>query len=112
MSLKFELSTGANEFLIEDGEEKESYSLMQLPNENSILVKKAAASLYGRIDPVTLYNNLSICADLFEVTYDAVDSMETLHSSVWKLRENLNKASMDSADEYVREFLNLSLIHI
>ena len=106
MSLKFELSTGADEFLIEDGEEKESYSPMQIPNENSILVKKAAASLYGRIDPVTLYNNLSICADLFEVTYDAVDGMEGLQSSVWKLRQNLNKASIDSADDYVREFIN------
>lgn len=106
MPLKFELSAESKTILIKEGEQQETYSIMEVPSDGSLLVQNAAARLYGRMNPVTLYNNLSICADLFEVTYDAVNSIEGLQSSIWSLRQSLNKSAIDSADFYVRDFLN------
>lgn len=107
MKLDYELSAASSTSIVAASEgQKETYDLTQLPSETSLVVKHAIDELYGRIDPVTLYTNLSICADLFEITYYAVNGIEGMQAAVWDLRQSLNKTAIDSADDYVRRFLN------
>lgn len=109
MALEFELSEKQNMLIVKNGEGEniitETVDLNAVPKEGSLLVNEAVSRLYGVIDPVTLYNNLSICADLFEIAYDACDGIKDLHRSVWELRQNMIDTTSQSANKYVNGFL-------
>ncbi len=97
MTLQLELAEEYGMISVSDGKSQETISIRDIPSQESLLVKEAVSRLYGRINPVTLYNNLSICADLFGITYDAVAGIKGVQSSVWNLREKMNLTAIDSS---------------
>lgn len=105
MKLQLELAQSPGMICVSDGKAQEIISIQEVPSQESLLVKEAVSRLYGRINPVTLYNNLSICADLFGITYDAVAGLKGVQSRVWALRESLNLTAIDSG-AYVSECIN------
>lgn len=105
MALQLELTQKCGMISVSDGKEQEIISIQDVPLQESILVREAISGLYGRINPVTLYNNLSICASLFGITYDATAGLKGVQSSVWVLRQNLNLTAVDSGS-CVHECIN------
>lgn len=106
MSITFDLGTTNNEITVHSGTLTEVYSLTKVPSYDSILVAEAKQLLLGRLNTTVLFKNLSTCADLFGIAYNAVNGMEGLQSAIWKLRQDLIVASSDSADDYVNGFIN------
>lgn len=107
MSITYEMSgASTNEIVVSDENKKEVINIFQVPSQSSLLVLEQKEQLLGQINPTVLFSNLSICADLFGVAYNAVNSMEGLQSAVWELRENMILAATDSANDYVNGFIN------
>ena len=108
MGITFGLTENSTEITIADVDtgEKETMDLVKVPNSSSLLVLEMEKDLLGRLNPTVLFNNLSTCADLFGIAYNAVNGLEGLQSSVWTLRQKLIKAATDSANDYVNGFIN------
>ena len=43
-----------------------------------------------------MFQNMDICVDLFEITYNAVNGMENLHQTISKLQIDYKKTVQDS----------------
>lgn len=106
MSVTFELTTTNTEIMIKDSEKSETLNLLKAPIADSLLVLEMKRDLLGRLNSTTLFNNLSTCADLFGIAYNAVNGLEGLQSAIWKLRQKLIRVASDSADDYVNGFIN------
>jgi len=106
MSITYDLGATDNEIMVHSGTLTEVYNLTKVPSDDSLLVEEAKQLLLGRLNTTILFKNLSTCADLFGIAYNAVNGIEGLQSDIWKLRQDLVKASSDSADDYVNGFIN------
>lgn len=106
MSVTFELTATNTEIMVKDSEKNETLNLLKAPVDNSLLVLEMKQDLLGRLNSTTLFNNLSTCADLFGIAYNAVNGLEGLQSSIWNLRQKLIRVASDSADDYVNGFIN------
>lgn len=105
MSITFELTEDVKEIRVSNGTENEVIDISKGPANNSLLVLEQKKALLGQFNTTVLFNNLSICGDLFGIAYDAVNGRPGLQSEVYDLRQHMIAATRDSANNYVYGFI-------
>ncbi|MBR5649715.1 hypothetical protein [Pseudobutyrivibrio sp.] len=106
MSITFELTEDVKEIRVSNGAENEIIDISKGPANNSLLVLEQKKALVGQLNTTVLFNNLSICGDLFGIAYDAVNGKPVLQRDVYTLRQHMIDATGDSAND-VNGFENI-----
>ena len=106
MSITFELTEDVKEIRVSNGTENEVIDISKGPANNSLLVLEQKKALVGQLNTTVLFNNLSICGDLFGIAYDAVNGKPVLQRDVYTLRQHMIDATGDSAND-VNGFENI-----
>lgn len=77
-------------------EKQINYLTLEIPTKEDEMVIKAKNDILGKLDLDGMFQNMDICVDLFEITYNAVNGMENLHQTISKLQIDYKKTVQDS----------------